>query len=141
MNSFNTPALIDLQTFQDSRGSVRHYGETTLDSVKRVYFITPLLEAGFRGWHGHKFESKIFRCIQGSVRVSSVEILDWNEPLGGTVFHFELNSKDGQLLIVPAGFANGVLPLEEGSQLMVMSNKTLAESLGDDIRFDQEKFS
>jgi dTDP-4-dehydrorhamnose 3,5-epimerase len=141
MNSFNTPALIDLQTFQDSRGTVRHYGETTLDSIKRVYFITPRLQAGFRGWHGQRYESKIFRCLAGSVRVSSVEILDWDEPIGGDVFHFELNSSDGQLLIVPAGFANGVLPREEGSQLMVMSNKTLAESLGDDIRFDPEKFA
>lgn len=134
------PKLLKGQNFMDERGSVYHYGENTLDSIKRVYFISPSPSAGFRGWHGHKFESKTFRCIRGSFEVSSVRVLDWDAPAGGEKYTFRLSGDSGELLIVPEGFANGILSMEVGSVLMVMSNKTLSESLEDDIRFDPSAF-
>lgn len=134
------PKLLKVQNFMDERGSVYHYGENTLDSIKRVYFISPSPSAGFRGWHGHKFESKTFRCIRGSFEVSSVRVLDWDAPAGGEKYTFRLSGDLGELLIVPEGFANGILSMEVGSVLMVMSNKTLSESLEDDIRFDPSAF-
>ena len=134
------PKLLKGQNFMDERGSVYHYGENTLDSIRRLYFISPSPSAGFRGWHGHKFESKTFRCIRGSFEVSSVKVLDWEAPSGGERFNFHLSGDSGELLIVPEGYANGILSLEVGSVLMVLSNKTLGESLGDDIRFDPSAF-
>lgn len=136
----DSPQLLTGQNFLDERGSVYHYGDTTLDSIKRIYFISPSPSAGFRGWHGHRFESKTFRCIRGSFQVSSVKVLDWDSPRGGEVFKFNLSANAGELLMVPQGFANGILSLEVGSVLMVMSNKTLGESLEDDIRFDPSSF-
>jgi dTDP-4-dehydrorhamnose 3,5-epimerase-like enzyme len=134
------PKLLNGQDFMDERGSVYHYGATALDSIKRLYFISPSQSAGFRGWHGHKFESKTFRCIRGSFEVSSVRILDWDAPSGGETYKFHLSADSGELLIVPEGFANGILCMEVGSVLMVMSNKTLSESLEDDFRFDPSAF-
>ena len=134
------PKLLKGQNFVDERGYVYHYGENTLDSIKRLYFISPSPSAGFRGWHGHKFESKTFRCIRGSFEVSSVKVLNWEAPSGGERFKFHLSGESCELLIVPEGYANGILSLEVGSVLMVMSNKTLSESLGDDIRFDPSAF-
>ena len=135
------PRLIRLEEFSDERGSVHHYGTTELDCVKRVYFISPSMSAGFRGWHGHKFESKTFRCIRGSFMVSSVKVLDWEKPAGDKPVSHELKASEGSLLIVPAGFANGMVALEENSQVMVMSNKSLQESLGDDFRLDPKYFA
>ena len=73
--------------------------------------------------------------------VSSVKVLDWEKPAGDKPVSHELKASEGSLLIVPAGFANGMVALEENSQLMVMSNKSLQESLGDDFRFDPKEFA
>lgn len=140
MTSGNEPQLVLLTHYADERGSVFHFSDFELNSVKRVYFIAPLMEAGFRGWHGHRFESKTFRCIRGSFEISSVKVLDWEKPSGDRPQSWELNESNGSLLSVPAGHANGIRPLEPNSLLMVMSNKTLGESLADDYRFQVGAF-
>ena len=140
MTSGSEPQLVPLRHYSDERGSVFHFNDFELNSIKRVYYIAPLIEAGFRGWHGHKFESKTFRCVRGSFEISSVKVQDWETPLGGTPQSWELNESEGSLLSVPEGHANGIRPLEPNSLLMVMSNKTLQESLDDDYRFDVKAF-
>ena len=141
MTNVSEPLLVSQVHFSDDRGDVMHYGAQTLGSVARIYFIRPKLEAGFRGWHGHRFESKIFRCVTGSFVVASVRVTDWSgNPFQAEPQSWTLSAITGDLLIVPEGFANGILPLEEGSSLMVMSNRTLSESQGDDLRFPPEYF-
>jgi len=136
------PALVQMITHSDERGSVLHYGDLVLGSAKRVYFIEPKLSEGFRGWHGHKYEGKIFRCLEGSVKISSVKVDDWEfGKSSGPVHSWTLSAEGGELLVVPNGYANGILPLEENCRVMVLSNRTLQESKDDDIRFDEATFS
>ena len=141
MQANREPQLIARERFSDIRGKVFHFRNFNLPDIKRVYFIEPSLDAGFRGWHGHKFESKTFVCVSGSFEVSNVEVEDWeNGSSSQPAWTWRLKADSGELLLVPAGFANGILPLEEGSRLMVMSNKLLEESLSDDFRFPENAF-
>ena len=136
-----SPKLLNRQTHEDDRGKVFHYGSSALGGVQRVYFVEPSLESGFRGWHGHKTEGKVFLCISGRVRISTVEILNWQTPTAlGQVKSFELESARGDLLLIPEGYANGIEPLTENSLVLVMSNRSLEESLRDDFRFPKDSF-
>lgn len=118
-----------------------HYGSAALGGVERVYFVAPRLEAGFRGWHGHKTESKVFLCLRGKVRISSVEMVDWQAPTAiGSPKTWELDGEYGELLLIPEGHSNGIEPLEENCVVLVMSNRSLEESLEDDFRYPSDAF-
>lgn len=137
-----SPKLLNRQTHEDDRGKVFHYGSSALGGIQRIYFVEPSLESGFRGWHGHQTEGKVFLCINGKVRISTVEILNWQTPTAvGQVKSFELESDRGDLLLIPEGYANGIEPLTENSLVLVMSNRSLEESLQDDFRYPKESFS
>lgn len=137
-----SPKLLTRQTHQDDRGKVYHYGSTALGGIQRIYFVEPNLESGFRGWHGHQSEGKVFFCISGRVRISTVEILNWQIPTPmGSVKSWELEGERGDLLLIPEGYANGIEPLSENSLVLVMSNRSLEESLKDDFRYPKESFS
>lgn len=141
MEKLLAPILVRPSEFEDGRGTVFHFGSLQLDCVRRIYFISPKPSAGFRGWHGHKFESKTFRCIAGSFRVSSIRVEDWTGgPSQNKAASWVLSSAGGELLVVPEGYANGLLSLEEDSVLMVLSNRTLEESQMDDYRFPESTF-
>ena len=136
------PALIQPSRHIDERGIVSHFRDTVLDSVRRIYFISSSPEAGFRGWHGHKYESKTFLVIEGTVRVSCVRVTSWDDnPVGVYQKSFVLEKIKNELLVVPEGYANGIEACSETATVMVMSNRTLAESQMDDYRFAPESFS
>ena len=51
-----------------------------LSIIKRMYFTTNTVVGFFRGWQGHKIESRWFFCVKGSFEVKLVEIDDWDNP-------------------------------------------------------------
>lgn len=141
MTNLREPRLLDIETFADERGQVRHYGGFQLPNIKRVYFVEPGEPGEFRGWHGHKYESKVFRCIKGSFTVNLILVEDWEAPSGLHFHSFELSESEGNLVIAPPGFANAITSRESGSIMMVMSDRTLEQSQDDDYRYEQGSFS
>ncbi len=138
----NQPTILKRQVHLDNRGEVLHYGSQALGGIQRLYVVRPSLEAGFRGWHGHKKEAKAFLCLSGSVRISSVRVDDWEKPTGlGPAESWHLDAKVGDLLVIPDGYANGIEPLEAGVSVLVMSNRTLKQSLDDDYRYPHDAFA
>lgn len=135
-----SPRLISLQTFNDDRGQVEHYSSSELPDVKRLYFVSPAIVGEFRGWHGHKEESKVFRCLEGSFEVYLAQVENWIEPRSRRTFHYQLSARSGEMLLVPGGFANAMISLISGSRMMVLSDKTLSQSAADDFRFDKACF-
>jgi dTDP-4-dehydrorhamnose 3,5-epimerase len=123
----------------DLRGQVRFNNEASLTEFKRFYIIENSRELPMRGWHGHKFETKGFVCLEGSVRIGGVEILDWSKPEKSTqVFSADLFAGDLDFFYLPSGFANAILSLSPVSRVMVFSSSTLQESQADDYRFPAE---
>ena len=134
------PQLISLQTFNDQRGVVEHYSSNELPLIRRVYFVSPSTVGEFRGWHGHKREAKVFRCLEGEFEVFLAQVEDWMTPRAVRTQRYRLSAADGEILLVPGGYANAIVSLANGSRMMVMSDKTLSQSQSDDYRYDRECF-
>lgn len=139
MRKIDSPALIDGFVFADDRGVLTGCNSIDLGVIKRFYFVENYESRFIRAWHGHKFETKYLYCVAGSflIGVVRVENFDKPDPLA-KVETFNLTVMKPQLLVIPGGFANGLMNLTENSKLVVMSNKTLRESEGDDFRFDYD---
>jgi dTDP-4-dehydrorhamnose 3,5-epimerase-like enzyme len=135
-NLVTNPTLLDGKRYVDERGTLLFLNELSLSGFKRFYVIENHSKSFVRAWHGHLKEAKAFIPIHGSFLVGAVSMTDIVYPdkdieISRTV----LDSSIPQALLIPAGFANGLMSLSEGAKLLVLSNATLEESQGDDYRF------
>ena len=131
------PRLIQGDIFIDGRGTLSFANEYNFEGIKRFYMIQNHQQGFVRAWHGHKIESKVFFCVDGTFRIGLVPLPDRDKDDSQLVEpqYFFLDSRKPQLLLVPAGYANGTQNLSQLGTLMVFSNKSLAESKSDDYRF------
>ena len=121
----------------DERGTIAFVNDFNFEGVKRFYTITHKDTSVVRAWQGHRFESKYFYCLKGEFLINLVKLDDWEKPSDDLpVRSYELSAEDSKILFIPPGFANGFKALSEGGQLLVLSDKTLEESVNDDVRFD-----
>jgi dTDP-4-dehydrorhamnose 3,5-epimerase-like enzyme len=137
----NKSSIINGGFFEDSRGRLDYVNDLDLSKIKRIYFTTNTEVGFFRGWQGHKIESRWFFCVKGSFEVKLVEIDDWDNPsdiLEPKVYILE--EKKPQVLYIPKGYVNGFSSLEKSSKLMILSNFNLGENNNDDIRFESNKW-
>jgi len=137
----NKPSIINGGFFEDFRGRLDYLNDFDLSKIKRVYFTTNAEVGFFRGWQGHKIESRWFFCVNGSFEVKLVEIDDWDNPsaiLESKIYILE--EKKPQVLYIPKGYINGFSSLEESSKLMILSNFNLGENTNDDVRFESNKW-
>lgn len=117
----------------DNRGSVRFVNDFDFKGVKRFYVVENYGD-DFRGWHGHRKESKWVYVTNG-IALVGVAKLDTEE-----VQWFVMGEARPQILCIPAGYANGFKALEEGTRVMFFSDKTLAQSKKDDYRLPPERW-
>ncbi|MDA8893582.1 WxcM-like domain-containing protein [Flavobacteriaceae bacterium] len=137
----NKSSIINGGFFEDSRGRLDYVNDLDLSKIKRIYFTTNTVVGFFRGWQGHKIESRWFFCVKGSFEVKLVEIDDWDNPsdiLEPKVYILE--EKKPQVLYIPNGYVNGFSSLEKSSKLMILSNFNLGENNNDDVRFESNKW-
>jgi dTDP-4-dehydrorhamnose 3,5-epimerase-like enzyme len=137
----NKPSIINGGFFEDFRGRLDYLNDFDLSKIKRMYFTTNAGVGFFRGWQGHKIESRWFFCVNGSFEVKLVEIDDWDNP--STILEskiYILEEKKPQVLYIPKGYINGFTSLEESSKLMILSNFNLGENTNDDVRFESNKW-
>ena len=137
----NKSSIINGGFFEDSRGRLDYVNDLDLSKIKRMYFTTNTEVGFFRGWQGHKIESRWFFCVKGSFEVKLVEIDDWDNPsdiLDPKVYILE--EKKTQVLYIPKGYVNGFSSLEKSSKLMILSNFNLGENNNDDVRFESNKW-
>jgi len=135
------PFLINGGIFSDERGVIRFVNDFTLEGIKRFYTITQSPESGPRAWQGHKMESKYFYCLKGSFALRLAKIDNWEEPGNSPeIKSFKLSDVNSDILVVPDGYANGIQALEEYSQLLIFSEKTIDEAKDDEVRFDKDRW-
>jgi len=76
-------------------------------------------------------------AVAGAAVVGAVKIDHWEAPAKDlTVERFVLSAHTPSVLYIPAGYANGFMSLTQDLKLMFFSTSTLAESQGDDFRYD-----
>ena len=66
----NKSSIINGGFFEDSRGRLDYVNDIDLSKIKRMYFTTNTEVGFFRGWQGHKIESRWFFCVKGSFEVN-----------------------------------------------------------------------
>lgn len=131
--------LIDGGIFKDERGKLRFVNDFDFSDVKRFYIIENNSVDVIRAWQGHKIERKFFYVVLGSFLICAVKIDDWDNPSATLrVEKYILNDRKSQILMIPAGYANGIKALEPNSKLLVFSSQTLEDAKNDDYRFEKD---
>jgi dTDP-4-dehydrorhamnose 3,5-epimerase len=133
----DTIELLAGEVFKDARGQISSLNNFHFDGVKRMYILHHSDTVTRRGWNGHQFERKWFYCIKGAFELSVVTIDNWEAPsptLQPEIHH--LSSDQSALLCIPAGRASLIRATLPDSILMVLSDKTLDESVADSYKFD-----
>jgi len=136
-DGMETPRLVKGGLAVDDRGEVGFVNDFDFAGVKRFYTVTNHRQGFVRAWHAHRHEAKYVTATSGASLVGAVAIDDWSAPAkDADVARFVLSASTPAVLYIPAGYANGFMSLSPGSRLMFFSTRTLAESQGDDVRFD-----
>ncbi len=123
---------LPIKTELDDRGFLYQiYGDnlTVMPSVKRIYIVGSFSKGTIRGPHSHKTESKAYCVVSGSAKFV---ILDAERKVSTEV----IGMRSSTLLVIPPNHPHGWVALEDGTILVGMSDRTLEESLSDDVRLD-----
>ncbi|MBQ9693244.1 MAG: WxcM-like domain-containing protein [Kiritimatiellae bacterium] len=132
-----TIEILHGEVFKDARGQISSLNNFHFDGVKRMYLLHHPDTAVIRGWNGHQYERKWFYCVKGAFDIRLVAIDHWVNPSPHlTAEAYPLCAEESRLLCVPGGYANRIQAREPDSILMVLSDKTLEESIADSYRFD-----
>ena len=130
------PRLIPGGASADDRGRVYFANEFDLEACRRLYMVENFSRGTVRAWHAHREERKWVIAVSGTALACCVRIDDWDAPSPDAEVHrFVLDAANPAVLEIPAGFANGAMSLVEETKLLYLSDASLDESLGDDIRY------
>ena len=119
----------------DDRGQLSFVNDFDFTDVKRFYMVENHEQGFIRAWHGHKKEGKYVYVPSGAILIGTVN-LETEE-----VERFVLSSSKPQVLYIPPGYANGFMNLQNDTKVIFFSTSTLKDSMGDDIRFEWDKWN
>ena len=130
----------DIKTYNgglavDDRGQLSFVNDFDFKDVKRFYMVENHEQGFIRAWHGHKKEGKYVYVPSGAILIGAVN-LETEE-----VERFVLSSSKPQVLYIPPGYANGFMNLQNNTRVIFYSTSTLEDSMGDDIRFEWDKWN
>jgi dTDP-4-dehydrorhamnose 3,5-epimerase-like enzyme len=121
----------------DDRGEVGFVNDFQFEGVKRFYSVSNHKQGFVRAWHAHRREGKYVTAVSGSALIGAVCVDDWDSPSrDAPVTRLVISAHKPAVLYIPPGYANGFMSLTEDLKLMFFSTSSLAESAGDDIRYD-----
>ena len=120
----------------DDRGTVRFINDFNFEGVKRFYQVENHRRGYIRAWHGHRQEGKYVYVVIGAALIGVVNLNDEN----AVPEKFVLSEEIPRVLWIPPNSANGFMTLKENTKIIFYSTSTLEESMGDDIRFDYNKW-
>ncbi len=121
----------------DDRGEVGFVNDFDFRGVKRFYTVKNHRQGFVRAWHAHRHEAKYVSVVEGAALVGAVRIDNWEKPSPNSpVARHVLSATKPNILYIPPGFANGFMSLTDGAKLIFYSTATLAETQGDDVRYD-----
>ncbi|MDX9883403.1 MAG: hypothetical protein RBS73_15180 [Prolixibacteraceae bacterium] len=130
------PTIIKGGNFADYRGSMRFVNDFRFENVKRFYFIKHPDTSVVRAWQGHQFEKKYFYPISGCFVVAWVKIDNFENPAMDLIPEYHiLSAENSEIISIPKGYANGLKALEPNSEILVLSDMDLEESVNEKIRY------
>jgi len=147
--------FIESKFFVDDRGTFCDLkGDFDFD-IKRVYVCENFNKDTIRGFHFHQYEAKLFYVPKGTVKFVLWQLTVEEADTLRTQAHYDKHSvfiekllkqsppkfcivsaKAHNTVFVPPMYANAWKPLEEDTILVGCSNRTLEQSVNDDIRIN-----
>lgn len=125
----------------DDRGIVSFVNDFDFHGIKRFYQVYNHDSDVVRAFHGHKKEVKYVYVPKGIAMIIAVSLNEFQENNKQPVLNkFILSDRKPSILKIPSGYANGFRMLEKDSIIQFFSNKTLKESVEDDMRYDWDFF-
>jgi dTDP-4-dehydrorhamnose 3,5-epimerase len=118
----------------DDRGRVSYINDFDFKDVKRFYMVENHEKGFIRAWHGHKNEGKYVYVVSGTALVGVVNLKS------ESIYRYVFSADKPTILYVPPNHANGFMTLTDDAKLLFFSTSTLEDSLGDDIRFNWDKW-
>lgn len=126
----------------DDRGSLSFVNDLDLSGIQRFYIVRNHRRGFVRAWHAHRREAKYVSVTRGAALVGAVKIDDWDAPsIDAQVHRHVLSAEAPGALYIPPGYANGFMSLSEDATMLFFSTASLAESRGDDVRFDARRWN
>ncbi len=135
------PQIITCEQHRDERGKVDFFHSFDPGETRRIYAIEHPDPTVVRAWQGHRAEKKWFHVTAGRFAIAWVRIDDWTNPSDELVPGFaELDAATANILFVPGGYANGLKALQPDSRVIVFSDRGIAESIADTVRFSADRW-
>lgn len=131
------PFLIKGGVSVDDRGALQFANDFDVGLYRRFYIIRNHRSGFVRAWHGHRVEGKAFTVVSGSAVIGAVSIDNWTNP--NTLQPVErvvLSATSPSVFVVPPGFANGLMTLQDDTEILVFSTLPFDAASHDDFRFD-----
>jgi dTDP-4-dehydrorhamnose 3,5-epimerase-like enzyme len=100
-------------------------------AIKRIYYVYNYGKGVVRGFHFHEHEWKYFIISSGAAKFVAL-----NPDKPDKKFIFISSARKPNLVVIPPGYANGWVSLEENTVLLCGSTSSLEESIKDDKRYD-----
>jgi dTDP-4-dehydrorhamnose 3,5-epimerase-like enzyme len=136
MADLSQPRSVPVKCHVDDRGYLYQiFGDYPgiLPELKRIYIVGNFKKGTIRGFHKHNQEVKAYFTVRGAAKYVVVNP-------DSTITSYILSTRDPTVLIIPPTYPHGWVSLEDDCLLIGLSNKTLDESLRDDIRIDPFAF-
>lgn len=134
------PKCVKLEYYSDDRGYLIPASNSVKDltgrELKRTYVVGNYGKGVVRGFHFHKQEIKIFTIVKGAAKFVAIN----PENPENDRHIFTISDRCPQLIVIPPGYANGWVSLEDGTLLVALSTSTFEESVKDDMRYDPYKW-
>jgi dTDP-4-dehydrorhamnose 3,5-epimerase len=142
--------LVDLEPHVDARGSFarafckREFAQQGIDFDVVQCNLARSQHAGIvRGLHYQEHpaeERKLVRCIAGAVFDVLVDMRPASASFRAT-FHVRLDAARRQSLYVPAGVAHGYQALEDGTEVLYMTDQYYAPGVERGVRYSDPRLA
>ena len=104
-------------------------------AIKRIYYVYNYGKGVVRGFHFHEKEWKFFIITNGAAKFVAINPNDEKDQ-----HIFISSSRRPNSIVIPPGYANGWVSLEDNTILVCGSTSSFEESVDDDKRFDPYKW-
>jgi dTDP-4-dehydrorhamnose 3,5-epimerase len=142
--------LIDLEKLSDDRGffsrlfCTEQFKKHGLESqVSQINDSFSLERGTLRGMHYQtppKEETKVVRCIQGSIYDVIIDLRE-HSPTYKQTFAEILSQENRRMMYVPKGFAHGFLTLEPNSEILYLVSENYSQEHERGIRWNDPQFA
>lgn len=124
---FKNLKILKINKFFDSRGVLKKFYDKKNPNIKfNIYeaYSTISKKGSIRGLHGQygrHSQAKILYCIKGVVIYLGIDLRKKSKTFA-KIYKKKMNANNSEAIIVPKGFAHGLISLEDQSIVLILNS-------------------